>query len=254
MKTKLSSKLFTLALLFSVAPHAQANYDTTCMDLLVADGLAPSMIRYKATWVPQFETMLKMNGEISHVEYEAIMDWYKELPLVATFDNDKKVALVTFNDKTKKEMSAMLAKHRLVAVAYLPSALKKLGSVFKQACETLQREGCAEAYAYYKGMSSQEARPLTAKEEQAIKWATFYTLSPDSMAETMRGVKSQVSESQIVEHHKTAQQWRTQVGHDIVFDRFSPRDAELLYNNYVEPTIAANFERVLSLFRGTRSN
>jgi hypothetical protein len=249
---KLSNKKFMLAiLLLLTCARAQASYDVDCVERLMSNQPSSAMIEFKSMWLPVFQRYLGLDRPLSNMEFEAVMDWYRGLSLIAVFDDGKKASFLIPNTRSFKKMGGELKKRTIAAVTLLPESLTNLGRIFTVACEALGRPGCM-SYKYYFGLGSTTSRPMSAAEEQAVKWATLYMISPDSMAGTLRA--SQGSPEEVAGVQRREAEFRKMQARNIIRERFSEADAEALLKNYIEPAISANFARILALYKGNQAH
>jgi hypothetical protein len=240
--------MFAMLFLFTSLP-ARANYDTDCIKRLLVKQTSTGMIEYKKTWIRNLRQNLHSGRDLSDMEFEAVMDWSRGLSLIAIFDDGKKTSLTTRDTRSFKKLSNALRKRKIVAVKLMPDSLEKLGAILKKACEVLERPGCM-SYLDYSGLGSTTSRPLSAAEEQAVKWATLYMVSPESMVSSLRVVSR--NSDDFISDQLAAEELRKAHARQIIRDRFSEADAHILLSNYVEPAISANFARILAIYKGSQ--
>ena len=232
-----------------MAPLSYATYDVKCMQALLSEGKQHEALAWwRSTWDPAFAIVSKLDRKLSDIEYEAVMDVHRDLPLIAVFENGTKGVFQNEKESLKK-LWRQLSRTRIVAVTYLPESLVKLGSVLKSACVALNRSGC-EVYDNYQGLSSANLRPFTPAQEQAIKWSTFHMLPPKEMVKLYRIWTDLQARTENLE----ATNERKNSAEKIIKSAFTQEQASILLDRIVHPYIAAAFEHLIRMTKGVKSN
>lgn len=233
--------------MFVCAP-TYATYNKKCIEHLEEEH-PPEFTNLRQIWNQSLMMGAWIHRPLSEIEFEAFMDSTHDLPLIAKFSGGKKVTF-TYDKDSDRNFLQFINRTELIDVVYLPDSLEKLGALYKNACELLQRSDC-DAYLHYTGLGNSQPRPLTQLEEQAIKWCTFHMASQKSMATSMQAArKSGVPASDIEGLHKRAAAERSRSALKIIISTFSEKDAGPLYLMLIQPYIAASFDHVYRLYKG----
>jgi hypothetical protein len=211
------------------------------MEALQPNGKQPeALASWRSSWEPAFALVGKLDRKLSDVEYEAVMDVSRDLPLIATFENGTKGAFQNEKESLKK-LWWQLSRTRIVAVTYLPDSLTKLGSILKCACVALNRSGC-EVYENYQGLSSAGLRPFTPAQEQVIKWSTFHTLPPKEMTRLYKIWTVQ----QVMAENLAATTARKDSAAKIIKSAFTQEEASIcligLFTPILQPPLSSYYE------------
>lgn len=239
--------------LFMIAP-AFASYDEHCLRLLTkSESQALAFERFRNQWEPAIIQAVELGRPLTSVEYEAFMDLGHSLPVIAIlqslYDGNDELALSP--GKGILELSERLAQADLIAIKYPPETLMKLGEMYKNACEVLNRPGC-EGYVEYQGLNVAGERPFTPGQEQALKWSTFHMIQSETLGQVYQNFK--LSEVEIVRFHNELKESRQRSALEILATSFSPDEAARLYSGFIGPFIQAAFEKSFRIYKGQGPN
>ncbi len=136
-----------------------------------------------------------------------------------------------------------------VSAKFTESSAQKVSDVLKKSCETLHLPNC-HVYETYPGLVNSEPRPLTRRQEQMVKWATFHGAAKKSLIKSMKSFSS--GERTIV--LTQALEGRLRSARDLINWAFDPPAAQILLSEFIEPYLTASFEAVSRAASGRPTN